>query len=146
MKQQAKDSLPKYTSSSYNSILEKQTSLSAAAAAKSLQSCPTLCDPIDGSPPGSSIRGIFQARVLEWNAIAFSNQKVGKRPKQTFCQRRHTHDKQTHEKMLNITYYSVQFSPVAQSDSSQPHGLQHSRPPCPSSNPGVYPNSCPLSQ
>ena len=41
----------------------------AAAAAKSLQSCPTLCDPIDGSPPGSSIHGIFQARVLEWDAI-----------------------------------------------------------------------------
>ena len=37
-----------------------------AAAAKSLQSCPTLCDPIDGSPPGSSVHGIFQARVLEW--------------------------------------------------------------------------------
>ena len=38
----------------------------AAAVAKSLQSCPTLCDPIDGNPPGSSIHGIFQARVLEW--------------------------------------------------------------------------------
>ena len=44
----------------------------AAAAAKSLQSCPTLGDPIDGSPPGSSVHGIFQARVLEWGAIAFS--------------------------------------------------------------------------
>ena len=44
----------------------------AAAAAKSLQSCPTLCDPIDGNPPGSSVHGIFQARVLEWGAIAFS--------------------------------------------------------------------------
>ena len=44
----------------------------AAAAAKSLQLCPTLCDPIDGSPPGSSAHGIFQARVLEWSAIAFS--------------------------------------------------------------------------
>ena len=44
----------------------------AAAAAKSLQSCLTLCDPIDGSPPGSSVHGIFQARVLEWGAIAFS--------------------------------------------------------------------------
>ena len=43
-----------------------------AAAAKSLQSCPTLCDLIDGSPPGSSVREIFQARVLEWVAIAFS--------------------------------------------------------------------------
>ena len=44
-----------------------------AAAAKSLQSCPTLCDPIDGSPPGSPIPGILQARTLEWVAIFFSN-------------------------------------------------------------------------
>ena len=43
-----------------------------AAAAKSLQSCPTVCDPIDGSPPGSAVPGILQARVLEWVAIAFS--------------------------------------------------------------------------
>ena len=42
-----------------------------AAAAKSLQSCPTLCDPTDGSPPGSSIPGILQARTLEWVAISF---------------------------------------------------------------------------
>ena len=45
----------------------------ADAAAKSLQSCPTLCDPIDGSPPGSPIPGILQARILEWVAISFSN-------------------------------------------------------------------------
>ena len=45
----------------------------AAAAAKSLQSCPTLCDPIDSSPPGSSVPGILQARTLEWVAISFSN-------------------------------------------------------------------------
>ena len=45
----------------------------AAAAAKSLQSCPTLRDPIDGSPPGSPVPGILQARTLEWVAIAFSN-------------------------------------------------------------------------
>ena len=44
----------------------------AAAAAKSLQSCPTLCDPIDGSPPGSPVLGILQART-EWVAISFSN-------------------------------------------------------------------------
>ena len=44
----------------------------AAAAAKSLQSCSTLCDPIDGSPLGSSVSGILQARILEWGAIAFS--------------------------------------------------------------------------
>jgi len=48
----------------------KQT---AAAAAKSLQSCPTLCDPIDGSQPSSPIPGTLQARVLEWAAISFSN-------------------------------------------------------------------------
>ena len=46
---------------------------SVAAAAKSLQSCPTLCDPIDGSPPGSPVPGIIQARTLEWVAISFSN-------------------------------------------------------------------------
>ena len=45
----------------------------AAAAAKSLQSCPTLCDPIDGSPSGSTVPGILQARTLEWVAISFSN-------------------------------------------------------------------------
>ena len=48
-------------------------SAAAAAAAKSLQSCPTLCDPIDGSPSGSPIPGILQARTLEWVAISFSN-------------------------------------------------------------------------
>ena len=44
----------------------------AAAAAKSRQSCLTLCDPIDSNPPGSSVHGVFQARVLEWGTIAFS--------------------------------------------------------------------------
>ena len=46
---------------------------SFAAAAKSLQSCPTLCDPTDGSPPGSPVPGILQARILEWVAFSFSN-------------------------------------------------------------------------
>ena len=45
----------------------------AAVAAKSLQSCPTLCDPIDSSPPGSPVPGILRARTLEWVAISFSN-------------------------------------------------------------------------
>ena len=48
-------------------------SVDAAAAAKSLQSCPTLCDPIDGSPPGSPVPGILQAVTLEWVALSFSN-------------------------------------------------------------------------
>ena len=47
--------------------------LNSAAAAKSLQSCPNLCDPIDGSPPGSPVPGILLARTLEWVAISFSN-------------------------------------------------------------------------
>ena len=52
--------------------------INAAAAAKSLQSCPILSDPMDCSPPGSSIHGIFQARVLEWGAIAFSDRLMNK--------------------------------------------------------------------
>ena len=59
------DSLPLSHQRSLNNIF--------TAAAKSLQSCPTLCDPIDGSPPGSSVPGILQARTLEWVAISFSN-------------------------------------------------------------------------
>ena len=53
------------------SLLDREPT--AAAAAKSLQSCQTLCDPIDGSPPGSPVPGILQARTLEWVAIFFSN-------------------------------------------------------------------------
>ena len=56
-----------------HTILMYFSRLCAAAAAKSLQSCPTLCDPIDASPPGSPISGILQARTLEWVAISFSN-------------------------------------------------------------------------
>ena len=52
--------------------MQTDTAAAAAAAAKSLQSCPTLCDPIDGSPPGSPVPGILQARTLERGAIAFS--------------------------------------------------------------------------
>ena len=54
-------------------IIKTVAKPTAAAAAKSLQSCPTLCDLIDGSPPGSAIPGILQARTLEWIAISFSN-------------------------------------------------------------------------
>ena len=52
---------------------EPEIKLPTSAAAKSLQSCPTLCDPRDGSPPGSPVPGILQARTLEWVAISFSN-------------------------------------------------------------------------
>ena len=52
---------------------DDDVNIAAAAAAKSLQSCPTLCDPIDGSPPGSPVPGILQARTLEGVAISFSS-------------------------------------------------------------------------
>ena len=70
-----------HTSPAHRPLRERQSiskmlimglAAAASAAAKSLQSWPTLSDPIDGSPPGSSVHGIFQARVLEWGAIAFS--------------------------------------------------------------------------
>ena len=54
-------------------VNRKKNKIEAAAAAKSLQLCPTLCDPIESSPPGSPILGILQARTLEWVAISFSN-------------------------------------------------------------------------
>ena len=66
-------------------------------AAKSLQSCPTLCNPIDGSPPGSSVPGILQARTLEWVAISFSNA------------------------------WKLKWSRSVMSDSVRPHGLQPTR-------------------
>ena len=62
-----RDGFPKLYNVSYERIRD------TAAAAKSLQSCPTLCDPMDGSPPGSPVLGILQARTLEWVAISFSN-------------------------------------------------------------------------
>ena len=71
----------------------------AAAAAKSLQSCPTLCDPIDGSPPGSPVPGILQARTLEWVAISFSN----------------------------VWKWKVKVKSLSLSDPQRPHGLQPSR-------------------
>ena len=55
------------------SCLTSTAASAATATAKSLQSCPTLCDPTDSSPPGSPVPGILQARILEWVAISFAN-------------------------------------------------------------------------
>ena len=57
----------------HNTIYLPTSLVTATTAAKSLQLCPTLCDPIDGSPPGSVVPGILQARLLDWVAISFSN-------------------------------------------------------------------------
>ena len=62
----------------FNSNLFEISFIFVAAAAKSPQSCPTLCDPIDGSPPGFPVPGILQARTLEWVAISFSNAENNK--------------------------------------------------------------------
>jgi len=59
-------------------VLNSNVLLRVAAAAKSRQSCLTLCDPTDGSPPGSPVPGILQARTLEWVAISFSNHESEK--------------------------------------------------------------------
>ena len=87
-----------YKSSKYYSVLAIHTYYTctyyAAATAESLQSCLTLCDPIDGSPPSSSVPGILQARILEWVAISFSNA------------------------------WKWKWSHSVVSDSSRPHGLQ----------------------
>ena len=58
--------------------------MGSTATAKSLQSCPTLCDPIDGSPPGSPVPGIPQERILEWVAISFPSAPIGE-TKLAFC-------------------------------------------------------------
>ena len=87
-------------------------------------------------------------QLIQLNARKTNNpiKKWGKRPKQTFLQRRHTDGQQKHEKILNIAHYSVQFSRSVVSDSLRPHESQHARPPCPSPTPGVHPDSCPSSQ
>jgi len=61
------------TSSENAAAAPAENAAAAPAAAKSLQSCPTLCNPIDGGPPGSSVPGILQARTLEWVGVSFSS-------------------------------------------------------------------------
>ena len=101
-----------------------------------LLSCLTLCDPMNSSLPGSSFYEIFQARILEQVAVSYS--RGSSRPRDGTC-------------IFVVTWevqfgWSVQFSCWAVSNSLRLHGLQHSRPPCPSSAPGVYSNPCPLSR
>ena len=98
------------------------------------QSCPTLSDPTDCSLPGSSVHGIFQARVLEWGAIAFSD----------LWHYLYNARYRIFKTLQNTILFLVsQFSRSVVSDSLRPHESQHTRPPCPSPTPGVHSNSCP---
>ena len=113
-----------------------------------LQLCPNVCDPLDGSPPGSSVNGILQARILEWVSMPFFQEIFPiQGSNQCFLHLLHCRQILDHwgireDRMQN----GVQFSHSAMSDSLQPHGLQHTRLPCPSETPGAYSNSYPSSQ
>ena len=111
------------------------------------QSCPTLCDPMDCSLPGSSVHGIFQAIVLEWVAISFSRGSSWPRDRtrvSCIVDRRFT-VWATGEVPYKLKTQSIQFSHSVVSDSLRPHGLQHARLPCPSPTPRACSNSCPSS-
>ena len=133
------------------------------------QLCPTLCNPVDCSPPGSSVPEISQARIPEWIAISFSRGSSQPRslvspvlaggffisvpPGKSqivllpllfffFLSAK----KRTCSYVFKWMFSSVQFSCSAVSDSLRPHESQHARPPCPSPTPGIHSDSCPSSQ
>ena len=124
--------------------------------ANSLQSCPTLCDPVDGSLPASPVPGILEARTLEWVAISFSSAwkwkvKVKSLSRVQLLESIITEIKNSLQgfsstfrqtkgsvNMKISQFSSVQFSHSVVSDSLRPHELQHARPPCPSPIPRVY--------
>ena len=136
------------------------------------RSCPTLCNPVDCSPPGSSGHEIFQARILEWVAISFLlihaspiNSLVGTSVYTAWVNTGREEYKFISVPCLCLTWcgrprcgslwrsqlwwdqcLSLLFSHSVMSDSLWPRELQHSRPPCPSPTCGAYPNSCPLSR
>ena len=101
------------------------------------QSCPTLCDSMDGNLPGSAVHGIFQARILEWAAISFS--RGSSQPRDW------TRISCIADRRFTVLATSIQFNRSVVSDSLPPYGLQHARLPCPSPTPWACSNSCPLS-
>ena len=114
------------------------------------QSCLTLCNPMDCSPPGSSVHEIFQARILEWVAISFSRGSSQPRDRTqvscTSCRFFYQLSYRGSPIYIYTHISSVQFSRSAMSDSLPTHESQHTRTPCPSPTPGVHSNSCPLSR
>ena len=124
----------------------KHFSYSMCMHAKSLPLSPTLCDPLDCSPPGSSVHGILQARTLEWAALSPSGvfPTQGWNPN-LLC----LLHQQAGSSLLvppGKPFLQYHFSRSVVSDSLQPHGLQPARLPCPSPTPGACSNSCPLSR
>ena len=116
-----------------------------------VQSYPTPCNSLDCSPPGSSVHWILQAIILEWVTISSSR---GSSKHKDQIQVSHITggfftvwaNREAHWVTWGAPKKrSVQFSHSVVSNSLQPPGLQHARPPCPSPTPGVYSNSCPLS-
>ena len=114
------------------------------------QSCPTLPDPMDCSPPGSSVHGIFQARALEWGAVAFSDVHIW--PLFFGLPSHLDHHRALSRAPCAIEWVLIRFSLVPQScltlgdpDSLQPQKLKHTRLPCPSPTPRACSNSCPSS-
>ena len=134
----------------------------AAAAAKSLQSCPTLCDPIDGSPPGSPVPGILRARTLDWVAISFNAWKWKVKVKLlSHVQLLATPWTAAYQALLSMGFSrwecwsevpspspisEYQFNRSVVSNSLWPHESQHTRLPCLSPTPGIYSNPCPSSR
>ena len=123
--------------------------VSAAAAAMSLQSCPTLCDPIDGSPPGSPVPGILQARTLEWVAIFFSNAWHTIIQNMCSLHNLYRYSYNAYYILIGVGYYLYYCYSCSVSQSClilcDPHGLQHARLPCPSPSSRICSNSCPWS-
>ena len=130
----------------------------------SAQSCLTFCDFLDCSPPGSSVHGTFQARILEWISISSSRESFPSSNQTLFAyicciagiffateplekpnvQYRESENTEIHEDDYNAC--SVQFSRSVMPNSLRPHGLQHARLPCPSPTPRVDSKSCPLNR
>ena len=115
--------------------------------ARSLQSCPTLCNPLDCSPPGLSVHGVSQARILEWVAMPFSRGSSWPRDQTCITCVSSTAGGLFTTKPPGKSFEAHQFSSVAQLCPTlhDPGGPQHARPPCPPPIHGVYSNSSPLS-
>ena len=110
------------------------------------QACATLHDPMDCGSPGSSIHGIFQARILQWVTISFSRGSSWPRdPTEVSCSSCIVGGFFISEPP-GKPWEGVQFSRSVMSDSLRPHELQHARPPCLSPTPRVYSNPCPSSR